>query len=50
MREQEALCRGWVRKIAENVGPFQDVPAPDVMTSSQHMIWMLDEYEHIAGK
>ena len=49
-REQEALCRGWVRQIAENVGPFQDVPAPDVMTSSQHMIWMLDEYERITGK
>ncbi|MBL0176457.1 MAG: Glu/Leu/Phe/Val dehydrogenase [Ignavibacteria bacterium] len=49
-REQEALCRGWVRQIAENVGPFQDVPAPDVMTSSQHMIWMLDEYERMTGK
>ncbi len=23
----------------------QDVPAPDVMTNAQHMLWMLDEYE-----
>ncbi|MDI6738875.1 MAG: Glu/Leu/Phe/Val dehydrogenase [Candidatus Edwardsbacteria bacterium] len=46
-REQEGLCRGWIRQIAYNVGPFQDVPAPDVMTSGQHMIWMMDEYEKI---
>jgi glutamate dehydrogenase (NAD(P)+) len=26
-----------------------DVPAPDVMTSSQHMLWMLDEFEAIHG-
>jgi len=48
-REQEQICRGWVRQLARNVGPVQDVPAPDVMTSAQHMLWMLDEYEHIHG-
>jgi glutamate dehydrogenase (NAD(P)+) len=48
-REQEAICRGWVRQIARNVGPLSDVPAPDVMTTSQHMLWMLDEYETIHG-
>jgi glutamate dehydrogenase (NAD(P)+) len=26
-----------------------DVPAPDVMTSAQHMLWMLDEYEMLNG-
>ncbi|NUN52021.1 MAG: Glu/Leu/Phe/Val dehydrogenase [Planctomycetaceae bacterium] len=49
MREQEALCRGWVRAVARNIGPVTDVPAPDVMTNAQHMLWMLDEYEHIFG-
>ncbi|MGQ9818738.1 MAG: Glu/Leu/Phe/Val family dehydrogenase [Candidatus Kapaibacteriales bacterium] len=49
LREQEQICRGWVRQIARNVGPLQDVPAPDVMTNAQHMIWMLDEYEKITG-
>jgi glutamate dehydrogenase len=48
-REQERICRGWVRQLARIVGPLQDVPAPDVMTNSQHMLWMLDEYEHIHG-
>jgi glutamate dehydrogenase (NAD(P)+) len=47
--EQERLCRGWVRQIARNVGPLSDVPAPDVMTNGQHMLWMLDEYEAIHG-
>ncbi|MBK6678654.1 MAG: Glu/Leu/Phe/Val dehydrogenase [Ignavibacteriales bacterium] len=49
MREQESICRGWVRQIARNIGPIQDVPAPDVMTNPQHMLWMLDEYEAIHG-
>jgi glutamate dehydrogenase (NAD(P)+) len=35
--------------MAKNVGPLQDVPAPDVMTSAQHMLWMLDEFEAIHG-
>ena len=49
MREQEQICRGWVRQMAKNVGPINDVPAPDVMTSAQHMLWMLDEFEIIHG-
>ena len=49
MREQEGIARGWARQIARNVGPVQDVPAPDVMTTGQHMVWMLDEYERITG-
>jgi len=47
--EQERLCRGWVRQMARNVGPLADVPAPDVMTNAQHMLWMLDEFEAIHG-
>ncbi len=50
MREQEAVCRGWVRQLVKNVGPIQDVPAPDVMTTGQHMLWMLDEYERLTGQ
>jgi glutamate dehydrogenase (NAD(P)+) len=45
--EQERICRGWIRQIARDIGPLQDVPAPDVMTTPQHMLWMLDEYETI---
>jgi glutamate dehydrogenase (NAD(P)+) len=48
-REQEGICRGWIRQVAANVGNVQDIPAPDVMTNGQHMVWMLDEYETIYG-
>ncbi|NLY88709.1 MAG: Glu/Leu/Phe/Val dehydrogenase [Firmicutes bacterium] len=48
-REQERLCRGWVRQLARDLGPVLDVPAPDVMSNAQHMLWMMDEYETIAG-
>ena len=45
--EIEQLCRGWVRQIARDIGPYLDVPAPDVMTNPQDMLWMLDEFEKI---
>ncbi len=48
-REHELLCRGWVRQVSKNVGPQIDVPAPDVMTNPQSMLWMLDEFEVIHG-
>ena len=44
-RELEQIARGWIRQIVQNIGPLADVPAPDVMTSPQIMLWMLDEYE-----
>lgn len=47
--EQERLCRGYIRQLYKNMGPNIDVPAPDVMTNSQHMLWMLDEYEVLTG-
>jgi glutamate dehydrogenase (NAD(P)+) len=47
--EQERICRGWVRQVSRNVGPEWDVPSPDLMTTAQHMLWMLDEYEAIHG-
>lgn len=50
MREQEQICRGWIRQLSRDLGPMVDVPAPDVMTSAQHMLWMLDEFEVIHGE
>ena len=47
MHEHELLCRGYIRQIATEIGPFRDVPAPDVYTNAQHMLWMMDEYETI---
>jgi len=47
--EQERLCRGWIRQISKDIGPNRDVPAPDVMTNAQHMLWMMDEFQTITG-
>ncbi|MFA7172993.1 MAG: Glu/Leu/Phe/Val dehydrogenase [Kiritimatiellia bacterium] len=49
LAEQERLCRGYVRQLAKAIGPTLDVPAPDMMTNGQHMLWMLDEFETIHG-
>ncbi|MBD0380621.1 Glu/Leu/Phe/Val family dehydrogenase [Paenibacillus sedimenti] len=46
-RELERLSRGYVRAISQLVGPAKDIPAPDVMTNSQIMAWMMDEYSRI---
>ena len=48
--EQERLCRGYIRRLHSQVGSNIDVPAPDVMTNGQHMMWMLDEYESVTGQ
>ena len=49
LREQEQICRGWIRQLSKDVGPLRDVPAPDIMTNSQHMLWMVDEFETVHG-
>jgi glutamate dehydrogenase len=46
-RELERLSRGYVRAVSQIVGPSKDIPAPDVMTNSQIMAWMMDEYSRI---
>jgi len=47
--EKERLCRGWIDQMWRNIGPRQDVPAPDVGTTPQMMGWMMDEYSKLAG-
>jgi len=48
--EKERLVRGYVQQMWKNIGPRQDVPAPDVGTSPQMMGWMMDEYSKLAGQ
>ena len=48
--EKERLCRGWIQAMVRNIGPRQDVPAPDVGTTPQMMGWMMDEYSKLTGK
>jgi glutamate dehydrogenase len=48
--EKERLCRGWIQQTWKNIGPRQDVPAPDVGTTPQMMGWMMDEYSKLVGQ
>jgi len=48
--EKERLVRGYVKALWKNIGPRQDVPAPDVGTNAQMMGWMMDEYSSIVGQ
>lgn len=48
--EMERLSRGYIRRVADFIGPNNDIPAPDVYTTPQIMAWMQDEYETIVRK
>lgn len=41
-REKERICRTYAARIAPVVGPMTDVPAPDVNTDGQTMVWFMD--------
>ncbi len=49
VNEKEHLCRGWIDQIYRNIGPRQDIPAPDVGTTPQMMGWMMDQYSKLTG-
>lgn len=48
-RELEGLTRSFTRRIAILLGPYRDIPAPDMGTNAQVMAWLLDEYSARAG-
>jgi len=47
--ELERLSRGFVQKLSDILGPYKDVPAPDVNTTPEIMAWMADEFAKITG-
>lgn len=44
MGELERLSRRYFAALAQDIGPDQDVPAPDVNTNPQVMAWFMDTY------
>jgi glutamate dehydrogenase (NAD(P)+) len=42
--ELERLSRRYFASLADDIGPDQDVPAPDVNTNAQIMAWFMDTY------
>lgn len=47
--ELERLTRRYVSLIFDYLGPYRDVPAPDVYTNAQTMAWIMDTYSQLKG-
>lgn len=48
--ELQRLSRAYARWAADFIGPWMDVPAPDINTNGQIMAWMVDEYEQVLAE
>ncbi|HEX9728130.1 MAG TPA: Glu/Leu/Phe/Val dehydrogenase dimerization domain-containing protein [Gemmatimonadales bacterium] len=48
-REYEAVTRSFTSRISIILGPYRDIPAPDMGTNAQVMAWILDEFSKRAG-
>lgn len=42
--ELQKITRRFTHDLGNNIGPEYDIPAPDVGTNSQVMVWMMDTY------
>jgi glutamate dehydrogenase (NAD(P)+) len=47
--ELERMTRRFTLMIAAELGPYRDIPAPDMNTNAQVMAWLMDEYSDIYG-
>jgi len=47
--ELERLTRRYASMILDFIGPYQDVPAPDLYTDAQTMAWIVDTYSRFKG-
>jgi glutamate dehydrogenase/leucine dehydrogenase len=47
--ERERLTRRYTSMLFDFIGPYRDVPAPDVYTDAQTMAWIMDTYSQLKG-
>jgi glutamate dehydrogenase (NAD(P)+) len=47
--ELERITRRFTAALGSNIGPDIDIPAPDVNTNSQTMVWMMDTYMSLSN-
>ena len=47
--ELERITRRFTHSLGANIGPEYDIPAPDVGTNGQTMVWMMDTYMNVVG-
>lgn len=43
--EKARVTRRFIAALGDNIGPFTDIPAPDVYTDEQTMAWVYDTYQ-----
>jgi len=48
--ELERLTRRYTYAIREFIGPYVDIPAPDVYTNERTMAWIMDTYSVLTGR
>jgi glutamate dehydrogenase/leucine dehydrogenase len=47
--ELQRLTRRYTSLLLDFIGPYRDVPAPDVYTDAQTMAWIMDTYSQFKG-
>jgi glutamate dehydrogenase (NAD(P)+) len=47
--EIERISRRYTHALGGNIGPEFDIPAPDVGTNAQIMVWIMDTYMNMIG-
>ena len=47
--EIQRITRRFTHALGNNIGPDWDIPAPDVGTNAQVMVWMMDTYMNVVG-
>ncbi len=48
--ELERLTRRYTSEVMDVIGPYKDIPAPDVGTSAREMAWLMDTYSVACGR
>jgi len=46
-RELRQITRRFIAELGDNIGPYTDIPAPDLYTSAQTMAWIFDTYDNL---
>ncbi|MBR1671571.1 MAG: Glu/Leu/Phe/Val dehydrogenase [Fretibacterium sp.] len=49
-KERERMSRTFAARIAPNIGRWSDVPAPDMNTGGQEMVWIMDTISKMRGQ
>ena len=47
--ELERVVRRFTHALGSNIGPDHDIPAPDLGSNAQSMVWMMDTYANSTG-